>query len=245
MLNHVCSSDCSCILSLLTFPSSSSCPFVPVSKVQWVFIVQTWLWEEESSARPPGSRIFAKYCVTGVMGVFSVHTIKLDILHRYEQIGHPCAVAGATGNTVMEMSGSLSRSSFPLLTMISPPRPVRRLVLWVIPRPYYLSTPADFSELYKERSEQKVGGGRVCGLCESSPSLVAQFFRKMYKQTFSLPFGFLRCAECAGAKKPEESTTIMFSVYPPPRLYTHNWSLPLSMMGYKHLWTLFQKGQFH
>lgn len=63
---------------------------------------------------------FTKYCVIGWVGFFSVHTIKLDILHRYEQIGHPCAVAGATGNTVMQMSGSLPHSSSPLLTIISP-----------------------------------------------------------------------------------------------------------------------------
>lgn len=138
---------------------------------------------------------FTKYCVIGWVGFFSVHTIKLDISHRYEQIGHPCAVAGATGNTVMQMSGSLPHSSSPLLTIISPRGQCDFLSFESSLSPLTFWLLLISSSYVRKGVRRRGGGGRVCELCETSPSLVAQFFGKMYKQTFNFPFGFLRCTK--------------------------------------------------
>lgn len=163
-----------------------------------IFIVQTWLWEEESSAKPPGSRIFFffyKILCHWMSGVFQCSYNKIRHIAPLRANRSPmCCCRGYRQHShadVWEFASFVFSSTYHYQS----PRTVRLLELWVIPQSSYLLTPADFFELCKERSEEKGGGGRVCELCETSPSLVAQFFGKMYKQTFNFPFGFLRCTK--------------------------------------------------
>lgn len=125
-----------------------------------IFIVQTWLWEEESFAKPPGSRIFFFYKILchWMSGVFQCSYNKIRHIAPLRANRSPmCCCRGYRQHShadVWEFASFVFSSTYHYQS----PRTVRLLELWVIPQSSYLLTPADFFELCKERSEEKGGG---------------------------------------------------------------------------------------
>lgn len=125
-----------------------------------IFIVQTWLWEEESFAKPPGSRIFLFYKILchWMSGVFQCSYNKIrHIAPLWANRSPMCGCRGYRQHShadVWEFASFVFSSTYHYQS----PRTVRLLELWVIPQSSYLLTPADFFELCKERSEEKGGG---------------------------------------------------------------------------------------